>query len=333
MFSFRCDANQELGYGHLSRCLTLANELKKRGEKIIFLLRGEDVEAQSIVSNMQFSLLLDCRLEHWPKGVVVFDLAHDETLKASAEVENYFHFMRLNDLKSVWIDSMGSNSAVKHFKEPVDIMLTPYLGAEYDSRPNAKEWLAGAQYAILPPDFSNPSNMSRTNEKRLLLTMGGSDPWMLTEKILSAFVKLNLTSWKLRVIIGPFFKKNRVIKLRQDYPEIEICENRIGLLSDYYESNAVVAAAGLTRYEIAALGLPGLLISPTDFCRDYLSRFQKMDIANVLFVKDAQFEKNLLISLHKLLTDIHRVSLTRVVDGNGCRRVAEILVKLKNDTK
>lgn len=41
MIWIRADANREIGSGHIMRCLSVATELKKRGEQVIFVTADE----------------------------------------------------------------------------------------------------------------------------------------------------------------------------------------------------------------------------------------------------------------------------------------------------
>ena len=330
--SFRCNADPEIGYGHLSRCLTLATEVKRSGMNVNFLLRSKDIVARKKVEKLNFPALLDFDVKNWPKNIVILDMAYEKVLQYPKAVDNLFIQMRKLGIISVWFDSMGEHSASMNFQESAELIVTPYLGAEADPQPRCKKWLSGAQYAIIAPDFVYTPKKKPTNQKLLLLTVGGSDPWALTEKISSLFCKLQISSWKLRVIIGPLFEKSRIERIKNDYPSIEVVEDKGSLLIDFLESDAVVSAAGLTRYEIAALRIPCLLISPSNFCSNYLNRFQEQKIANVLHLFDENFEKDLSISLTELLLVRSQITPPFLVDTMGCKRVVKVLGELISET-
>ena len=44
MIFIRVDANHKVGFGHLKRCLILANFLRKKNCKVSFLIKGSKVE-------------------------------------------------------------------------------------------------------------------------------------------------------------------------------------------------------------------------------------------------------------------------------------------------
>ena len=41
MFYFRADGNEKIAMGHVMRCLTIAEALRERGEKVLFLTADE----------------------------------------------------------------------------------------------------------------------------------------------------------------------------------------------------------------------------------------------------------------------------------------------------
>ena len=52
---FRTDANQKIGTGHLSRCLSLANELRKKGAKCEFICRDLENYYRNLIKKINLN--------------------------------------------------------------------------------------------------------------------------------------------------------------------------------------------------------------------------------------------------------------------------------------
>ena len=53
---FRVDASQKIGAGHLMRCLTLAEELRKKSSKITFIARDHVGNLNYLIEEKGFNL-------------------------------------------------------------------------------------------------------------------------------------------------------------------------------------------------------------------------------------------------------------------------------------
>lgn len=337
---FRCDASARLGYGHLSRCLMLAQEVKRRSLEAKFILRAQDELAQNKVAKQGFEIVTACFdnngrevPEAWPENIpVVLDMAYRQAIARNGYLDALIRRLRHRNQRIVFLDSMGEDAAAIRISEHVDMVVSPYLGAETGLLPRASQWLAGARYVILPPAFQSPVKPKiREGEKTLLVTMGGADPWNLTEVILKSLASLRCKGWVVKVVAGLFFSPERIAALREQFQWAQVVDSRDNLLEDYRESDVVVSAAGLTRYEIAALRLPALLICPTDFCRDYLINFHLNGLADVLFVQDPAFAEKLEESLKKLFVRNYPVSVPYLIDGLGCSRVVDAILEIDRE--
>jgi len=56
--AFRVDASETVGFGHLSRCINLAEELRNRGCDILFVTREDALKSHKVLENRLFETVL-----------------------------------------------------------------------------------------------------------------------------------------------------------------------------------------------------------------------------------------------------------------------------------
>ena len=55
---FRVDASVEVGFGHLSRCINLAEVLRSRGNEILFVCRDDQAKSFRALEDRLFATVL-----------------------------------------------------------------------------------------------------------------------------------------------------------------------------------------------------------------------------------------------------------------------------------
>lgn len=280
-------AGREFGYGHLNRCLSIADSARKQSISTGFLVLGEGAD----IARKQGYATIEAV---WPgivpvisapeekaQTITIIDIAHPSIISRQPELGSFFEMQRKLSHKLVAIDSMGDYSFATAFPLiPVDVVVVPYVGAAPIPCSRAT-MLLGPEYALLSPDYSDmPVRKINEIAERILVTFGGSDPEALTQIVLAA---LNQIKRKLvvRVVIGPLFS-GKVTKLieaqaRNIYHEVELLYSPISLVEHMQWADIAIAASGLVKYELAATGTPSILIS----------RDEAHDVANQPFSQES----------------------------------------------
>jgi len=228
--AIRVDASVEMGVGHLTRCVTLANSLAGEGAKVRFIMRAHAAVFSGLVEagGHQVVLLADPEPGHHSRGAADHDYANwlpvpwrrdaEQTREAIGQmgdidwliVDHYAldagweRAQRRVGLRILAIDDLANRA------HDCDILLDQNLAPGVETRyrsllPVTCRPLLGPRYALLRPEFSvlRRSLAARSGlVKRILICFGGTDPSNETGKALSGVRRLSVAGLALDVVIG-----------------------------------------------------------------------------------------------------------------------------------
>ena len=333
---FLAIAGPAIGYGHLSRCLALADSARRQGIDSEFLVFCDD-GAQSRVQHAGYP----CRIASiaalgdagFPDptenfNAVVVDFSHAAVFDELDGARRLLRRLRATAGAMMVIDALGEQTLARRMPDmPADVLVLPYVGAASQRR---RPWrtLAGPEYAVLAPDYANlPPRMIRQHADRVLVSCGGADPKGLTPIVLDG-LELIPDRLFVRVVVGPLFGIGLIdgltVRAKESHHAIELLHAPDGLAVHMLWSDLAVAASGLIKYELAATSTPSIQIS-IDANHDSVNRpFARGGSVCDLGVEfDAQ---RLAKTTSQLLDDATaRLAMAEVgrhlVDGNGTSRL------------
>ena len=258
---FRCDASVRMGNGHVMRCLTLAEYLRDRGWGCIFSVSPN--------TNNDFPLLLKSGFvitgsDEEYCGVGPVNLIVIDGYQFSASNEKFYR--SLTDTIVV-IDDLANRP--HDCDVLIDQTYDRQIGSYSSFVPSHCTILTGAEYAILRPQFyeiRESSLIRRSNAngaiKRILISMGGTDPYNYTSQALSAVERFG---FEIDVLIGS--GSPHVESLKSYVRDMQAHGTHIHLHIDSSQvaelmaaADIAIGAAGTTAWERCCLGLPSILI-------------------------------------------------------------------------
>ena len=260
----RCEGGARLGTGHIIRQLMIAKELKKRlpFSKVEFLMKNipEGIERvkkegfsvkcfpQDIDLSSESRLIFDYLKNKYPDLLIV------DILDTSEE------YIKLLKSLGTKIISFDDHSEGKYFADLRFNILE--LGEETP----ASNLFEGPEYVTLNPIYAKYHDKEKEikkEAKRVLITFGGSDPGNLTNKVLKALKEVN-KKLEVSVVIGFAFPYIEELEKRvKDFSyEVRVYKNVSAeeMAELMFESDVGIGAGGLTQYEFACVGLPGIII-------------------------------------------------------------------------
>lgn len=248
----RCDASNQIGFGHVRRCLTLARALQRLDLACGFLTRSP-VELAGAVGNEPFEVVAirDDRSEIQQMAqlgsVLVIDL-----LDVGEKYQRELHDAGVDFLT---IDGSGRSPCWgKALLDPTVSQAGEEAVCDLMRRKGAKV-LRGAKYALLEDSTSTEGATRMAN--RVLVSMGGGDDRGAIKKTLES---LGRTSADLEIIVQCMANNPNLLEIER---EAEDSRHRVSVLIDQpvinheaARSALAIAAGGITCYELAMMGIP-----------------------------------------------------------------------------
>lgn len=327
---FRCDANADVGMGHLMRCHGLSRGLL--GEKCDVLMCGPSTQHSP---NMGYEHWLPrewestpAEAEHLASLVSAWsvDLVVVDDYRANEEFQRYLHDLGIKQLHFVppQVTSVCAEIAV----------CTNPLALWRDYRDVMKveggEFLAGPAYAILRDEFDAVAPLRpREVLKKLLITFGGGDDRGAIAFALAALDDPMFASLKVRVVSGrsnPRNGTNQALAAQVLHIEIEYIIQPDSMATLLCWADLALMAAGTTCYEAARCALPMLLVSIADNQTSQAKAFERLGCAAYLGPSVLLTPSVVRYALAELMVDndeLQRMSVAAgsAVDGLGVRRV------------
>jgi len=257
-----------LSFGHISRCLTLAAQLKALFDcRAVFCMRAY-AEGLAYVRRAGFetvSLLPELSAEDERHRIL--ELARE--LKADRYVVDlpypdmdisYFAELRAAGTHSLLIDDL------RFLTPPVDVILNSSIvalgRAEYTGLSGTR-CLLGPDYLLF--DSQKARQRAVPTEQagpEILVSFGGSDPQGLTLKALAAIIQQTLPNLKFTVILGPGFRPiYQVNELVGDRANIQVVVNPPEIGPYLARCDLAICSGGQTLAELYCLGKPVIAIA------------------------------------------------------------------------
>ena len=316
------EGSKKMGFGHITRCLSLYQAFKEKGCSVKFIVNG-DFTIRSLLKHTEheiFNWLTDhLKLFTSLKGtdIVIIDSYH-------ADEELYSQISEFVSL-SVCIDD---NQRINY---PEGIVVNGSINAEKLNYPQKDEikYLLGSQYIPLrDPFWEVGAKNINTAIKRVMVTFGGDDLRNLTPQILRTLTT-HLSNLKKTVIVGRGFENVSVIEnLKDEQTELIYYPNAEKMLEVMFQSDIAISAAGQTLYELARVGLPTIAVGVAHNQIHNLENWGEAGFVEVAgFWDDENLNRNILEKIELLEDRNQRIKMCqngrKSVDGAGAIKIAK----------
>ncbi len=182
----RADGSEQIGMGHIMRCLALAGELKKLDCQVTFLTRANN-KVIELLDKKGYCVKIVPLLKKDEEVQFLYHYNQDEHLDILITDSYEFDTKYLTSLRS-FIPLLVSIDDTNQCIYPSHIVVNGNLyGSElnYQSSTGDTEWLLGSKYTFLRDEFLQQDKpVVKKNVVQILVTMGGSDSEGCTPEVL-----------------------------------------------------------------------------------------------------------------------------------------------------
>lgn len=321
------EGGKGIGFGHVTRCLSLYQAFKEKGVNPEFLIKGDDTVSGLLAETT-------CRLLDWHQNkVALADTLTDADICITdsylADLSVYKTISNLVKV-SVYIDDN------KRLDYPRGVVLNWAINAGSLNYPEREEitYLLGSTYASLRNSFRDvPEKKIKKWIDSVVVTFGGIDRNGLTSMVLQMLVK-EFPKMKKNVVIGKGFSATaRIETVADNKTFIYFSPNANKIRDIMLESDIAISSGGQTLFEFARVGVPVIAVSAADNQNENINGWAATGfVANAGNPNDEDLLKKIITYIHDLKNVETRKVRSKIgrklIDGFGSYRVAkELLVK------
>lgn len=336
----RADASPQIGVGHVTRCLVLADELARCGIATTVL-------AQELTDWTMAQLI---RHGHNVKRLVS-DAGEDAdakaTIEACRELDVSFLLLDHYALKTVWCDRVAGvgigilalDDLAESYRQ-VALLIDPGLGREPSAYagliPATARCLAGADYALLRPEFAGGSQRCGTapeRPKHVVVALGGSDPDGQTLICLEALEGMDNTHVSVVLTSGAPHLPEIEKRVKQMDSQAELLVDHDAMAELYRSADLVLGAGGSSSLERCALGVPSMVLIQAENQKQNATWLNRLGAAELVTDPKPEPIRKQVMDLLESPDRLRRMSnkARDLCDAHGGVRAAQAIIEQVSD--
>lgn len=271
MYALCLESSHQRGMGHLFRGIQLYHYIAgQKGERVVVLI-NHDLIAIDILKKEQIPYEVVCfedTKSDWESRLIE-KYQIDVWLNDKYQTERvlYQHVKKNEKVLLVAIDEEGGHD---------DLLDVHFVGMVFqkDFYPKGRYIFQGMDYIVLNEELAQYQHIRKKAEK-IIVSMGGSDTYGVTVKVLKILKKNKITA---DIVVGPSFRHMKELSsiLSEEY---HLYQNLPSLIKKFSEYDVAITGGGVTCLEAAAAGMPCIIIASEIFEIDTAKQLETLDAA------------------------------------------------------
>ena len=339
----RVDSSTKIGYGHLIRCLALADTLKK-SFKINFICTNLNGNLISQICKKKFEVFRfntkSQRINVKKDAEKTISIIKKHRNKKSLLIlDSYILSQEWENRVKPYVKRLIVIDDLMDRKHSCDLIIDQNLHTQMNSLyinsvPKNCVKLLGPDYAILRNQFIAQRKYARIRSlpiKNILVSFGGTDNENHTLHALTSLKKLN-SDVNVNVVTGTANIGKKIIKnfckKNFNYNYFEQVENMVKLMQ---VADLCIGSSGTTTWERCCVGLPAIAIVTSNDQKDIASAVSK----NKCIINLGKIKKSDSVNYVRLMKNLKNSELQnmsrncmKLVDGKGAARISKYIFSM-----
>lgn len=256
MLALCIEASHQRGLGHLFRGLVMMRAFQRHGVPCAVFINDDPrareileqhgaayrlAEYDDLASGWEARVIRELGIRLWINDRLDTDLRHARHVKDGG-------------IPLVTFDDGGSGAAL------ADLHVAA-LAHDAPAALAGHRVLKGCAYLVLNEEIGQYRRL-RAGADRILVTLGGSDTYGVTIKVVKILKALGK---RATVVIGPSFAHKEQLEEVADGGLFEVIGNVPSLMRLFYDYDLAITGGGITPYEANAAGLPCIIVANEQF--------------------------------------------------------------------
>lgn len=324
------EGGENIGFGHLTRCLSLSQAFEARGYSPRFIVNGDN-SIISILGDRPFDLF------NWSSQEEKEEKQLDRALEQTdiAIVDSYLADAGVYKKISKHVPVPLYLDDNKRLDYPAGTVLNWNIYAPDLDYPREEgiEYLLGSSYVSLRTAFWNvTAKETAKTVTDVMVTFGGDDSKNITPLVMR-FLAAGYPWFKKNIVVGSAFQNFAELEaIADDNTRLLHAPDAEGMKTVMLESDIAITSGGQTLYELARVGVPTVTLAVADNQRNNVAAWEKNGFVenagawtdDYLMVTIAdRFQKLLPFDRRKASSDAGR----RTVPGNGAGKIVDFIEK------
>ncbi len=334
--AFRVDCSSKIGSGHLMRCLNLGKRIKKKNNKIYFLVKKSDylkINNKLILQNKFLPVFIGKEENEFSRNSDV-----NATLKICRKkkidtiiVDNYKidykweKKIKKKINKLIVIDDLANR---KHFCDIlIDHNYVKNFSLRYNNLVN-KDCikLLGPKYCLLDDSFKNKNQFFSNNAKRIFIFFSTVFKPRLFNLITHVLSRKEFKNLKIDYVVGNLDKK-KISKFKKTLPKnFNLLTKKKNLYNTMKKSSFAIGSGSTNTWERINMALPSIVFCIAPNQKRICNFLNEKKIIKYLG-SDKNYSKRKFYSAIRFMINNFKKQKTiaienkHLIDGNGARRI------------